>query len=284
MARGAPIQWRFREGEPLDLRQRIIAVAAAPIALAALLIAAPAGAADGEGFRFLPAVSLQLEAARYQPVETDVHWTGTMGGGADVFAIGGLRGYIQGDVETIIGNTRRGFDATQANYTLETGAWWYVHALAVRPYFHHVSRHLVDRSKPPAVDWNILGVGGDATLGAQRRVRIGGGIGHTTLDSIVGYRWEVIGHADYEVHRGASAILYGAARARLVTIEAEPELPRGDFVDFAVEGGVRLRRESRLFEAFAAFERRNDVFLLSPGARDRGLFGIRIRLPPEYER
>ena len=40
----------------------------------------------------------------------------------------------------------------------------------------------------------------------------------------------------------------------------------------------RLRRAAgRIFEAFAAYERRNDVFLLVPGARDRALFGIRIR-------
>ena len=75
---------------------------------------------------FLPAVSLHLEAARYAPVETDLHWTTTMGGGADVLGIGGFRAYIVGGVETIIGNTRRAFDATQANYHLETGVRWRV--------------------------------------------------------------------------------------------------------------------------------------------------------------
>ena len=103
-------------------------------------------------------------------------------------------------------------------------------------------------------------------------------MGHTTLDSIVGYRWEVIGHADVELYRRGGMVVYGAARARLVTIDPEPELPRDDFLDFSAEGGVRFLRESRAFEVFASYERRNDVFLLTPGARDRGLFGIRFRL------
>jgi hypothetical protein len=245
-------------------------------ALLALCAAKAAGAAD-----FLPAVSLRLEAARYAPVETDLHWTTTMGGGADVLGVSGVRAYIAGSVETIIGNTRRGFDATQANYDLETGARWRIRGLRVNPFFHHVSRHLIDREKAPAVDWNILGVRAEAVLGERRRARVGGSVGHTTLDSIVGYRWEVAGHGDVELYRRDGMAVYGAARARLVTIDPEPELPRGGFLDWAAEGGVRVRRESRAFEVFAAFERRNDVFLLTPGARDRGLLGIRFRMAGE---
>lgn len=239
--------------------------------------ASPAGAADG--FHFLPAVSLRLEAARYAPVETDLHWTGTMGGGADVFAVNGVRAYIAGSVETIIGNTRRGFDATQANYDLETGVRWRVGRLTVNPFFHHTSRHLVDHEKAPAVDWNLLGVDVETTIG--ERARVGGSLGHTTLDSIVGYRWELTGHGDVELYRKGGTALYGSARARFVTIDPEPELPRDDFLDWAIEGGLRFHRESRAFEVFAAYERRNDVFLLTPGARDRGLFGIRFGLAGE---
>ena len=241
--------------------------------LATLVVLAPLTSAAAD---FLPAVSLHLEAARYAPVETDLHWTGTMGGGADVIGIGGFRAYIVGEVETIIGSTRRAFDATQGNYHLETGGRWLVRGVTVNPFFHHVSRHLSDRQKAPAVDWNMLGVRAQATLGAGRRARVGGGIGHTTLASLVGYRWEVTGHGDVDLLRRDRTSGYGAARARLMTIDPDPALPRGDFLDWALEGGVRFRREHRVFEGFAAYERRNDVFLLVPGARDRGLFGIRI--------
>jgi hypothetical protein len=238
-----------------------------------LLVAPAAGAAD-----FLPAVSLHLEAARYEPVETDLHWTGTMGGGADLVGVGSFRGYIVGEVETIIGNTRRAFDATQANYHLEAGGRWHLGAFVVNPFFHHVSRHLSDREKAPAVDWNLAGLRVARSLGDRGRARVGGSVGHTTLTSLVGYRWEVTGHGDLEVVRRERMAGYAAARARFVTIDPDPALPRGDFLDFAVEGGLRFARERRRLEVFAAFERRNDVFLLTPGARDRALFGLRIRL------
>ncbi|HUG53284.1 MAG TPA: hypothetical protein VMR21_06775 [Vicinamibacteria bacterium] len=242
-------------------------------AFATWLIAAPTRGSD-----FLPAVSLLLEAARYAPVETDLHWTGTMGGGADVFDVGGLRAYIVGDVETIIGGTRRAFDASQANYHLETGARRKLGGVTVNPFFHHVSRHLSDREKAPAVDWNVLGVRLAAVVGGPRRVRLGAGIGHTTLASLVGYRWELTAHGDADLLQRESYAVYAAARTRFVTIDPDPALPRDDFLDFAIEGGLRFRREARVLEAFTAFERRNDVFLLVPGARDRGLFGVRIRL------
>jgi hypothetical protein len=61
-----------------------------------------------------------------------------------------------------------------------------------------------------------------------------------------------------------------------VTVDPEPELPRGDFLDWAVEGGFRFRNEHRVFDAFAAYERRNDVLLLVPSVLTRGLFGIRF--------
>ena len=48
--------------------------------------------------------------------------------------------------------------------------------VVVNPFFHHVSRHLVDRPKGPAVDWNMLGVGAEGTLGASRRIRVGGSV------------------------------------------------------------------------------------------------------------
>ena len=55
-------------------------------------------------------------------------------------------------------------------------------------------------------------------------------------------------------------------------------IPRGDFADLTAEGGVRWRFGPRSVEVFAAFERRNDVFLEVPSVRDRALLGFRILL------
>ena len=102
-------------------------------------------------------------------------------------------------------------------------------------------------------------------------------MGHTTLASLVGYRWELIGHGDIEVLGNERTAGYLRAAARFVTVDPEPELPRDDFLDWIVEGGFRFRHEHRVFDAFAAYERRNDVLLLVPSVRTRGLFGIRFR-------
>ena len=119
-------------------------------------------------------------------------------------------------VETIIGSTRRGFDATQANYHLETGR---AVARARRDRESVLPSRLAppacDREKEPAVDWNMLGVRVEMRLSAGgRRAEVGGSVGHTTLAPSSGYRWELIGHGDVEVFGGErTAGLRGGARA-----------------------------------------------------------------------
>ena len=124
----------------------------APAVAALLLTAIPSARAE-----LLPEVSVHLRAARYVPARTDFHWQGWIGAGASLVRVGGTTAYFTSDVETIIGNTLRAFEANQANYHLEAG----VHQRAGRGtatlFFHHVSRHNVDRPKIQAVDWNILG-------------------------------------------------------------------------------------------------------------------------------
>jgi hypothetical protein len=59
-------------------------------------------------------------------------------------------------------------------------------------------------------------------------------------------------------------------------VESDPAFARGSFADWRAEAGVRLRRDKAVLETFAAFERRNDVELLTPAARNRLLLGFRI--------
>ena len=246
-------------------------IAVAPVlALGAL----PARAA---GIALLPDVSVRLSAARYEPVEADMHWMGWIGAGAGLLQAGGVTAYFTADVETIIGNTRRAFDASQANYHLEAGLRRAVgERYQAALFFHHVSRHLVDRPKVQAVDWNVLGL----RFAGRRpgRVPVGFvlGVGHTTLASLVGYRWEATGHLDAALLSGPSGEAYVAGDVRFVTVARSPAFPRGDFLDRSAELGGRWRRGGRTLETFVAWERRNDVFLEAPGARTRALLGFRI--------
>lgn len=236
------------------------------------LAAAPAASAE-----LLSEVSLRLRAARYVPARTDFHWQGWIGAGAGLVRVRDTTAYFAADVETIIGDTLRAFDANQASYHLETGFHQRAGRATATLFFNHVSRHYVDRPKTQAVDWNLLGVRVEWQARTGRRpVRATASLGHTTLASLVGYRWEATAEVDAEPASIGSAALFGRANVRVVTVEEDPQLARGSFADASVEGGVRWSQESRTLDLFAAVERRNDVFLEVAGRQDRALFGFRI--------
>ena len=246
----------------------------APVAAAlALLAAVPAAGAE-----ILPEVSVHLRAARYVPARTDFHWQGWIGAGASLARFASTDVYFTSDVETIIGDSLRAFEANQANYHLEAGLHQRLGGDArATVFFHHVSRHYVDRPKVQAVDWNLLGLRlAWPVQRGERPVRVTASLGHTTLASLVGYRWEATAEIDAEPARIGSAALFVRANVRAVTVDPDPALDRGGFVDAAVEGGPRFTRDARTLDLFASYERRNDVFLEQPGRMNRALLGFRI--------
>ena len=240
-----------------------------PLGVVLALFAAPSREAGAQ--ELLSDVSVHLEAARYEPTEPDLQWTGWIGAGAGLVRVAEVTGYFTADVESILGNVRRPFEANQANYHLELGLRRPLGVFTAGVFFHHVSRHAVDRDKEQAVDWNVLGVRASGPVARGVHLRVSAG--HTTLASLVGYRWELTAGLDAGM-RGRS---YAAADVRLVTVEPDPAFMRGDFVDIRAEAGARWPRGQAVLETFAAFERRNDVLLLVPAIRDRLLIGFRIR-------
>jgi hypothetical protein len=245
--------------------------------VAAAVAASCLAAASAAPAELLPEVSVQLRAARYVPVRTDFHWQGWIGAGAEVVRVRSTTAFFTADVETIIGNTLRAFDANQANYHLEAGIRQHVGPATATLFFHHVSRHLVDRPKTRAVDWNILGGRVEWPVRTGRHPVVAtASLGHTTLDSLVGYRWEAVAQVDAEPRRLGSGALFARANLRAVSVSEHPQLRRGGFVDLSGEAGTRWTQEGRTLDLFAALERRNDVFLEVAGRRDRALFGFRI--------
>jgi hypothetical protein len=245
--------------------------------LVLLCLAAVPGGATADDSAVLPDVSVYLKAARYVPAEEDLHWQGSIGAGAGLLRVAKATVYFTADVETIIGNSLRAFEANQANYHLEAGLRLPAGRHEVALNIHHVSRHYVDRPKIDAVDWNVLAVRVSGRFGDEARpLRYSASVGHTTLASLVGYRFELMGHADRDVAGSADRALYVSADARFVTAKESIQLPRGGFLDLAAEAGVRFIRDARELDLFAAVERRNDVFLEAPGRRDRALLGFRV--------
>ena len=248
------------------------------VVLAAVLAAPAAGAGD---VALLPDTALHFEGAGYAPSETELQWTTWIGAGVGVLTVRHATGYVAGDVETILGDERKPFDAYQVNYHLEAGIRVPVGSVLLVPFFHHVSRHLIDRPKTPTVDWNVLGLRAVGALPAALRVpgRYAVSLGHTVETTHVTYGWELTARAEAEVRRWSWAAAYLRVAARAVTT-SDPAPPRDGFLDFAAEGGIRVRRGERHLDFFLAYEHRNDVFLLDPGSRDRALFGLRLASSP----
>jgi hypothetical protein len=231
-----------------------------------------------DGLELLPDVSAHLSAIRYAPADRDFQWSGWLGGGAGLLRWGRATLAGTADVETIIGDEDRAFDANQANYHLAAGVRIRVGTLSVYPLVFHESRHLVDRPKSAAVDWNMVGARLIGPL--PRGLRVKGafqlGVAHQFERAFVDYEWELVAATHAAVVPWDRGELFLEADARIVTTTNRAPYHRDGFVDFTGAAGVRVNREGRTFDVFVAYEHRNDVFLMVPDVRDRALFAMRI--------
>jgi hypothetical protein len=246
----------------------------------ALGISTAAARADsGEAARFLPFMGPQLEAARYSPASEDFAWVGWIGANVDVVEKGKWSLYFNPHVETILGNRVRSFEAVQANYSLEVGMRLDAGRGRLSPFFHHVSRHVQDRVKLQAIDWNFLGLKYDSPWPEKWR-RKGGfaaSLGAATLASGVGYKWEARISGDIDVVRRANRALFLLADVRHVGADASQDFPRDQLTDVRAEVGFRRWAEGTQFSLFVGYERRGDALIPRALVTRRALFGFRIR-------
>lgn len=233
---------------------------------------------------FLAAVHGYLEAARYEPVEPELRWTTWVGASVELVRGPRATGYFAANVESVLGERVRSFEATQANYSLELGARIRASRGLVTPFFHHVSRHAQDRDKFEAIDWNFLGVKYERPWPPRFR-RQGGFLvsgAVATLASAVEYAAEVRAAGEIGLRAASGSTPYLLADVRFVDAEASAAFPRDSLLDFRAEFGIKVRRETRALSLFVAYERRNDVYVERAGQRERALFGFRIRSGDDF--
>lgn len=262
-----------------------LALSAAGSALAqAPPLPTEAATSASEPARFLPEGALRIMGARYVPAERDFQWDTWVGGEIGLVRVSGTTLLAEVDVETILGNELRAFDANQANYHLEGVVKRSWGQRTVELFFNHVSRHTEDRPKPQTVDWNILGLRLSGPLGRTPfPTRFLVSAGPTTRSSLVEYRFEGVVRLEADVLEKPWGAFYLSAMLRGVKTESTAVLARSGFVDVNVEGGARIRRGQRSFHVFAAYERRNDVYPLVPVLRNRLLLGLRFGIIDKSE-
>jgi hypothetical protein len=108
-------------------------------------------------FEFLSRYDYQLEVNVLSGDNGDQYrWDAHYGGAVDVLNYVKGRTSFVGDYEVVLGSQLRPFDPNQGIYILEPSTSWFVGDNEFAFVFHHVSRHLSDRSKTFAVAYNAL--------------------------------------------------------------------------------------------------------------------------------
>ena len=203
-------------------------------------------------------------------------WDAHFGGELDMVDYGYGRATFRAVYQTILGSQFRAFDPNQGNYTLEALGSARLGKVELGGILHHTSRHVSDRAKRFAVDWNMLGAqlayaGGDGRTYVQSRARLFKVIAHSFVD----YTWRA--DVDYALrYRLAPRVSAIGGTALNLTGTDEEIAGRGLQKGGRLEGGIRLDGVEGALELFVALERRIDAFPTERRAGTWALGGFRL--------
>jgi len=202
-------------------------------------------------------------------------WDADFGGELDVVDYGSGRFTFEANYQVVLGEEIRSFDPNQGNYILAGYVSARTRMFEVSGELYHQSRHLADRPKEEAIDWNMLGGRvrkpfkyRAATFDARADVR--GVFMKTTVD----YEWELDAalRSDVKVHPGVG--LLAAADVRYLGVDGSQN--RGNQTGYKVEGGVRFHGRNGAIEVFIAGERRIDPYPVEVGVAQWFTAGFRL--------
>ena len=224
----------------------------------------PAPSAPASSPDFLTHYNFHLSADGLANDDRRFTWQTHFGGDLDLVDYVAGRANVLIDYEAVIGSELRNFDPNQGNYTLEVSGSARLRRTEVAGVFHHVSRHLSDRSKRLAIAWNVAGVralrrfeSGATTVDMQ------GGAGRVVQSAFVDYSWT--GNADVVIRRSLSARLGVFAHGVGEIVGVDPAIAgRTTQRDGRLEGGLRLLGRAGAVELFAGYERRMDAYPTDP--------------------
>jgi hypothetical protein len=178
----------------------------------------------------------------------------------------------------VLGSQIRAFDPNQGNYTLEASASVRAGRVEIAGAFHHVSRHLGDRTKVFPIAWNVAGgriMGRVPVAGATVDITIGGG--HLVQRSSVDYTWT--GNLDLLIRRPINERVGVFARGTGEMFGIDPTLSTRDRqMGGKAEAGLRINGRSGALELFAGYERRIDASIdpVDGQAHEWALAGFRL--------
>jgi hypothetical protein len=231
------------------------------------------------GLQFLSAYQVRMGASRLVAASDRFTWDARFNGDVDLVAYGGGRVNFMAEYEAVLGSELRKFDPNQSLYTLDLRVARRYGGNEFAGVFHHVSRHLSDRPKLQAIDWNAIG----AELTRAEKV------GLIQTESLLRADW-IVKHSyvDYTWRLGGRLRLRRPTTPH-VTLLSEGSLDlvgtdagiagRNTQVGAYLEGGARLGGSAGSLELILAFERRVDADPLVRGPKSWVLFGFRLVTP-----
>lgn len=252
----------------------LLVVCPLPARAQAQPVSQPSG--DEPAVAFLRAYHGQIGASGFTIHDESFGWEGRFLGDVDLLDYGQGRLNFAGEYTVTVGSELRGFDPNQSSYRLDVRATRRFGQTEVAGVFHHVSRHLSDREKTDAIDWNLVGLelSAQSELGDFRfesRLHGGGMINYSYVD----YRWQSGVGLGFERDLRPRLTLIGAGSVDFIGTDTEVADRSTQLAAYA-EGGVRMGGEAGSLELFAAFERRVDPDPIVRGVRTWGLVGFRI--------
>jgi len=237
--------------------------------------ASPPDATPSTGVQFLPRTAFHMDAEHISDDDPRYVWDADFGGELDVVDYGMGRATFEANYQVVLGEQIRAFDPNQGNYILVGYVSARTKYAEVSGELYHQSRHLADRPKLEAVDWNMLGVRvrrpfsyRKATFDARADVR--GVFMSTTVD----YSWELdtAVRSDMKVHPGIGVL--ASADIRYLGVDGSQD--RGNQTGYRVEGGVRFEGRAGAMEFFVAGERRIDPYPVEFGTAQWVTVGFRL--------
>ncbi len=251
----------------------VLAASAVPLSAQSSPPAPPA--ADSGSATFFPRFAFHLNAEHLSSDDRRFVWDTNFGGELDFVQYRQASGTFYANYQAVLGEEFRAFDPSHGNYILGGLATVRVAGVEIGGGLHHESRHLSDRAKRFAVDWNMLGVRvrktatrGSFLADARADIR------SVVYASYVDYDWEF----DSELRlrqtlRPGIGLILGSAVRLLGT---DGSRGRGTQAGFREEGGVRLDGRGAAAELFVAVERRIDPYPLEFGTATWFTAGFRL--------
>jgi hypothetical protein len=228
-----------------------------------------------DGFQLFPRYDFHMTAEHIAHEDPRYVWDMNYGGEMDLFGYRSTRMTFVANYQAMLGEQYRKFDPNQGNYILAGSVTTVVRGVEIGPAFYHQSRHLADRVKTFAIDWNMLGGH------VAKHIEDGAGIVDLRLDvrrtiqhTYVDYQWEIDAGGRGLYRLDPHMALVGGGFLRRMTVDGTRN--RGTQTGGRVDGGIRIDGTRGAVEFFLAVERRIDPFQLEFGTERWTSVGMRL--------